>query len=290
MRVRAGGREYAGRGVDLRTVDVSAAELLRAIRRTGSTTDGDAGGESDGGDDVVTVACPEPGPVHDHVGHVRPDLALDLRAALAAAARSRGHEAPEREALAAARAALDDCEVPPVDLREARRRVAAAGEAERELRERVASLRGRVQALRETGHDADEAAVELEAAVRRLSEVETDRVAAEQRLDRAREAAREARDVRARRLELEDRVANLERAARASLAAAVYDEFAAAVGVVPGTGDAGDSPGAFQGDPVTAALAVVRVAAVEAPVVLAVSRVDDAGRAADRLDAPVVVV
>jgi hypothetical protein len=312
VRVRVGGECRTGRAIDLRGADVPARTVVRAVRRDdggsgeGGTGDGDAGGDGDAshpdpladagsprdrdGGPPVTVDCPDPGPVHDHAGYLHPDRSVSLRSALAAAARSRGHEAPERAALAEARAALGDVEPPEVDLSSARRRVAEAGEDAAELGERVAELRGRVRALREAGVDASAAEDELATAARRLSEAETERVAARQRLDRARTAAREARHIRSRRHELEDRVANLERAARASLAAAVHDEFAAAVDAVPGPGEAGDAPGDYDGDPVTAALAVVRVAAVAAPVVLSVRRFETPAAAARTLSAPVVVV
>lgn len=279
--------------------------------------------------DGVRVDCPEPGPAFAHVGHLHPDLALSVRGALAAAARSRGHEPPEADALASARAELASQDVPTVDLEAVERRVAGAGDRERELRERVAALRGRVQALREAtveptrgtivegespvdgelstagadgsrrrGDDGSpapadpvaEAEADYREAIRELTEAETERIAAEQRLEGLRDRLRGARDARRRRFVLQDRVANLERAARESLAGAVYEEFAAAVAAMPGTGDPGEAPGEFEGDPVTAALAVARVAALDAPVVDATDRFPDAATAAKHLDAAVIRV
>jgi hypothetical protein len=297
---------------------------------------------ADGPVDGVRVDCPDPGPAFEHVGHLRPEPSTSLRAALAAAARSRGDEPPEADALAAAREELASHDVPTVDVAAAERRVAAAGEAERELRERVAALRGRVQALRETadhreptgagngteagagngdddrpgtadggrgraldrgrdgGSDAAtgtsgdavdpvaEAEVAYRDAIRELTEAETERIAAQQRLEGLRERIRTARDARRRRLELQDRVANLERAARESLAGLVYEEFAAAVASMPGDGDPGDAPGEFEGDPATARLAVARVADLDAPIVDALGRFPDVRTAARRLDAAVI--
>lgn len=276
MRVVVDGRGLEGRGVDLRDVPVGPGTVVAAVF-------------ADGPVDGVRVRSPSPGPLHDELAHVEPSPAASLRGALAAAARSRGERAPEREALVEARAALAAHEVPTVDLEAERRRTAEAGGRERELSERVAGLRGRVQALREAGLDASEAEAELREAVRALSEAETERVAAEQRLDSLRAAASEARDARRRRLALQDRVSNLERAARRSLAERLYAEFRAAVAAVPGEGDAGGAPGEYEGDPATAALAVVRVASPAAPVVVSVDRFDDAATAARRLDAPVVL-
>lgn len=275
MRVVVDGRERTGRAVDLDGA-VAPDRLHRAV--------------VEGSVEGVTVECPDPGPVHDRVGVVREGMDLWLRGALAAAARSLGEEAPRREELAAARARLADLDAPDVGLSGARRRLAAAGEEEERLRERVATLRGRLQALDDAGAESARAATadELAAATRELTDVETERIAAEQRLDRLTGEARGARDRRERRLELQDRVANLEREARRHLAGVVYERFRAAVAALPGDGDAGAEPGDYEGDPTTAALAVVRVADVAAPVVCATDRLGDAASTATRLDAPVV--
>lgn len=285
MQLAVGGRTFDGPAVDLaaRGVAVDAGAVVDAVRN---------GAERgpDGCWDGLAVRCPTPGPVHSHVAHVRDSMSFDLRAALAAVARARGEVAPERAALEAARDRLAAPSTSEVDLRTVRRRVAEAGAEERRLRERVASLRGRLQAYRETDPEAAESAAEdLSAAVERLTEVETERIAAEQRLERVRRRARDVRDARERRFGLEDEVANLERAARRSLAAAVYNEFDAAVASLPGPdADAGDAPGEYEGDPATAALAVICVADLSAPVVLSCRRFGDATAASTRLDAPVV--
>lgn len=273
MRVDRDGVGRAGRAVDLREAGVDAAAADRAVR------------------EGTWVTCPEPGPVHDRISPVEPGTTLSVRAALADAARSRGAVAPQDEGLADTRAELAALDPPAVDCAEARRRVAEAGEREAALAERVSELRGRLTALEDAGGGAaaDDARSEREAAVERLAEVRTERIAAEQALSQARERAREARDARARRLRLEDRVKNLRRDARDHLAASVRDAFAAAVDAVPGRGEVDEDAG-FAGDPVTAALAVVRVADLDAPVVLACDRFDSPADAAARLDAPVLRV
>ncbi|WP_251342186.1 hypothetical protein [Haloplanus halophilus] len=271
MRVTVAGRVHEGRAVDLDGVDATA--VVRAVR---------------GAEAPVGVECPTPGTVHDHVG-LLPPSSFDRRGALAAAARALGHESAAAAALAEARAELAEASAPTVDLREARRRVAEAGTEAERLRERVAELRGRVQARRETGADTTAVEAQLEEATGRLAEAETERIAAEQALDRAEAAAREARDRRERRLELEDRVANLERRVREELAAAVWERFRSAVEAVPGTATAGASPGEYEGDSVTAALGVARVAPLDAPVVVdGLDRFSGAGPAAEALEAPVI--
>jgi len=273
MRVRIDGTVREGWAVEVRSVD--AAALCRAIRGEASP---------------VHVECPEPGRVHDHVAPLPPS-AFDRRAALAAVARARGHEAEQAGELAAARDELAAVSPPAVDLREARRRVATVGAEEERLRERVAELRGRIQARHETGADTTAVEAQLDAATSDLAEAETERIAAEQALDRAERAAREARDRREKRLELEDRVANLERRVREELAARVWEAFRAAVEAVPGSATVGESPGAYEGDAVTAALGVARLAPLDAPVVVdGLDRFSGADAAAATLDAPVIYV
>lgn len=265
------------RAVDLRAFAFDATIVADAVRA------------ANGADSPLSVDCPDPGPAHEHVGAITPDRGLARRAALAAAARSRGRAAPQDADLAAVRERLDALDPPSVDLRAARERAADASDAEAELRERVASLRGRVRALREVedaagvGASLADAEDDLEAATRRLSEVETERIAAEQALARARERAREARETRRERLRLEDRAGNLRRAAREHLADWVADDFEAALESVPE-----GVPSATVRD----ALAVARVAALDAPVALAgdADPFGSAEAAARWLDAPVVLV
>ncbi|MFB6167864.1 MAG: hypothetical protein ABEJ43_03355 [Haloferacaceae archaeon] len=276
MRLAAAGVERRGEAVDATDLGVDAESLGRAI--AGEPVEG------------VTVDCSPPGPVHDRVGVVRDGARPWLRGALAAAARSLGERAPQADEIEALRARLADHDRSGLGLADARRRLAAAGDEEERLRERVARLRGRVDALAEAGAESARATADadLAAAARALTEAETERIAAEQRLDALEERAREARDRREDRLALEDRLANRERAARERLAGAVYDRFRAAVRTLPGEGTAGAGPGEYEGDPTLAALAVVRVAAVSAPVVVATDRLGGARETADRLDAPVV--
>lgn len=244
---------------------------------------------------AVDIRCPTPGRGHACLACVGPGRVGSPRAAFAAAARSRGHEAPERAELVATRRELAALPEPDAsgdvpDRDELRRRIAGAAADERRHRERVAELRGRLRALREAGEGTEATATELADAVAALSEVETDRVAAEQALAAAERAARADRDRRERRLELEDGLRNLERAARASLAGVVEDEVAAALEAVPGDGRLPDSPGSYEGDRLTAALAALRIADLDAPVVLAADRFPDAEAAAATLSVPVVRV
>lgn len=260
MILRLAGRTCRGPIVDLRGADVDPVALAAAIR---------------GEPSPYVAAAPPAGPVHERAGYVRPGMGLRTKTALAAAARSRGLTAPQGEALARVRgelAALDPDE-PPTPARQP----PDDGEIER-LRERVATLRGRVQALAECGRDPAEERQALRTAARRLSELETRRAASAE----TRERARGQRDRRERRLQLEDRAANLERAARRHLRERVEADYAAAVAALDGPSDPDEA------DPVTAALAVLRVAAVRAPVVLAVDRFPDPATAIRWLGAPVV--
>lgn len=262
-----------GPAVDARDLDVEAEAVVSAVR-----------GESGCG--AVSVNAPRPGPVHERIGYVRPGMGIAVKTALADAARSRGLSAPQDEQLTSVREELDRLSVPAVSTRTERRELGEYDGTTEQLRERVTELRGRLQAVRERGAaaDADEVEAALLSAIRELSEAETEQVAARQRFERAQDEARAARDHRERRLRLQDRVANLERAARAHLRKQVETEYADAVAAVPGRTPA--SP--FDADPVTAALAVGRVADLAAPVVLACDRFTSATAASSWLDTPVV--
>jgi hypothetical protein len=275
VRCRVGDVVRHGRAITVECA-VDPAQLLRAIRDPGPAPE-----------DRVAVVAPAPQPVHEHVGHVHPAMGLRTRTALARAGRTRGLTTPCDEDLAAAREQLASIAVEPGDTTPHRRAVAeTAAETER-ARERVAAARGRLEAAREHGLDVAEASSELEAAVRELSEVETQGAAARQRLDSAREAARDRRETRERQFRLEDRIANLEREARANLVDRLREPYADAIDAVPGSGRVDDP---FAAGPVTAALAVARVGALSAPVVIECDRFGSAARASEFLDAPVVEI
>jgi len=213
---------------------------------------------------------------------------VSLRRELAAAARSRGRSSSVADEIDAIEAKLDAIEVEPVDLAAARRRVAAASGETAQLTERVAALRGDAQARRELGAETDATLDALEAAAAELSAAQTERIAAEEALERATAEARRARDERRRRLRLHDRLRNRRRAARRELASATYPEFRSALDAVPGgsPADAGQEPAAYDGPSASASLAAVRIAALDGPVALAgaaASLVDDVKTAATTL-------
>lgn len=263
MTVRLTDLEWTGDVVDLRGRDVEPAVLVDAIR--------------DPADDRVVRGTP--GPAHEYVGWLRPGVRLDRRVAFAAVARSLGWTTSQDDDLVAVATELRELETASTDLGDARERAASAGSELDRLRERVAALRGAVRVKREEGLDADEEADELSTAATRLSEAATEREAALQELDRARAAAREAYDLRERRLELEDRAANLRRAARARLADRVRPRVAETLAELGETGPDG-APDALDGgsDPVDeapdvlVALAAAGVAALTAPVVVELDR------------------
>jgi chromosome segregation ATPase len=207
-------------------------------------------------------------------------MGLRTRTALASAARTRGHTTPYDEEIVALREELQSISVDEVSS-QSHRRTLAESETERErLRETVATERGRLQAdgNAETDRRTD--------AIRRLSEVETTAAATREQLDRVRAGRRDRRDRRERRFRLEDRLENQKRAARAHLLEEVRDSYATAVKRAPES----QCSDPFEADPVTAALAVARVASLDAPVVLACDRFDSPATAREWLDTPVVQV
>lgn len=283
MILRVAGRTVCGGVADLRDDSVDASTVVSAIR---------------GRDSPRGTQWPAPSEVHERAGFVRPGMGLATRTALAAAGRSRGLSTPvadELDAVRAEMAAVDErlaASDAPVVRPETE---PSSPDTDRErLRERVAELRGRVQALEAADRDPGDARSRLRDAARRLSELETERVAAVE----TRERARERRDLRDRRFRLEDREANLERDARAHLVDELRGEYAAALDSLAAIGadSTGATPAAtdhvdgdpFEVDPVSAALAVLRVARIRVPVVLAVDRFDGPAAAARWLGAPVV--
>jgi cell division septum initiation protein DivIVA len=236
--------EGAPRVVDRRDTDVDAERLVSAVR--------------DPTDDLLS--CPTPGPAHDHLGWLHPGVALNRRAAFAAVARSCGETAPQLDDLRSVAAELRALDTASTDLVAVRERAATVGAERDRLREQVATLRGAVRARREAGLDASDALDELTATAARLSEVTTEAAAARQALDRARETARDAYDRRERRLALQDRAANLQRAARSTLADRVRPDVEAALEQFDERSLA-DAP-----DPLVA-VAAATVATFDAPVV-----------------------
>lgn len=271
VRVRLGDAERSGRAVDLVGRGVDPTTVLRAVR--------------DPADD--RVVCPEPGPAHERVGLVDGSSVPPL-ATLAAVARSLGERASVDGRLAELRTELERTPAPTPEVAPARERVAEARGRVEERRERVATLQGRLQAAREVGGSAAERDAEdrLVDAVRELSEAETERLAAEEALERARSEAREARDARERRLALQDRIDNLERGTRTELARRVRPRADAAAVAVPGS----RATRFDDADPVTARLAAARVADLRAPVVLVRRRFGSAESAAAWLGVPVLRV
>ncbi|WP_200531011.1 hypothetical protein [Halorubrum sp. LN27] len=257
--------------------------------------------ETPGSDGIVATA-PEPAIPKPAAVIGRVPTGAGLRRELAAAARTLGLSSSIGDELIEIRDAIAAIEVEPVDLDAARRRVAAASGEEERLKERVAALRGGVRARREIESETDgvraetdEALGDLESAAAELSAAQSDRIAAEQALERARERAADARDARERRLELRDRLRNRRRDARRELAREVYSEFRGALAVVPGAAptDAGAEPGAYDGPSLAASLAAVRIADLDGTVALgseAVRWIADRGGAAPQavIDAPVV--
>lgn len=232
----------------------------------------------------LTISCPEPSPLHEHVGCIHPEMGLRVRTALAQAARTRGHTTPHDDDLRAARQSLAELAVETERLASYREAMADVDEALEQARAAVAVARGRLQERRENGQDTEPASARLDEALQQLSEVETSAIAARQEFDRERERLRARRDRRERRFRLEDRVANLERQARTALVEQLREEYRTTLSDVSGA----DPTAEFDADPVSAALAIARLGTVDAPVVLAVDRFDSPAAASEWLDTPVV--
>jgi hypothetical protein len=216
--------------------------------------------------------------LYNHVGVIAPGLSLCRRRALVAAARSLEMTTSVDEAIDETEAELQSLSGSVPSRVDARRRVAETAADLDAKRERVATIRGRLQ---ETNDGSIQA--EYRSAIRELSEAETEHAAAKEALDNARNRARNARDTRDRRLRLEDRLRNLERTARAELRTAVSPAVEAALSALPSR----DVASFESADPVSTALALVRTGRIETPVMLACRRFPDRGAAERWLKAPV---
>lgn len=216
--------------------------------------------------------------LYDHVGVVAPGLSLRRADALAAVARSLDVETSVDTERREMRAKLEGLAEPVPSRTAVRRRVAETATDLESKRERVATLRGRLQEA-EDEHLGDE----YRDAIRELSEAETDHVAAKEALAEARHRARTVRDSRETRLRLEDRLGNLRRTARRERLETVEPMVDAAVAKVPDS----DAEGYADADPISAALALIRIGRVEPPVVLACGRFESRREAARWLDASV---
>lgn len=274
--------EY-GRAFDLRDRAIGVDAVQEAV---GSASTGAESG-------AIRIRCPAPCPVHGRVGVVEPGRSYPLQAALAATARRLGHESSVATELDDVRERLAALELPGVSLEAERRRVAETDDATA-LEEQVATLRGQLEAARERGDDPEALAEARERAVADLAERRTERIAAEQSLQCARESAREARDRREARLRLEDRERNLEREARRELARQLEPGFERALASLPCAGPPadrlGEDPWTVDGPDAVGALAVCRLAPIRAPVVIAGEWFASATVATAALDAPVILV
>ena len=216
--------------------------------------------------------------LYDHVRVIAPGLSLCRRAALLAAARSLDIETSVDPMIEDVRSELRSLSEPVPSCADARRRVAETESVLQARRERVATVRGRMQ-------EAPDGAFEDEyrTAIRELSEAETEHTAAKESLADARERARNARNVRDRKIRLEDRLDNLRRTARRELISAVKPRVSAAASELPDC----DADSYADTDSVSAALALVRIGHTERPIVLACRRFPDRDSAERWLRSPV---
>lgn len=272
MRISGRGLDRVGGAIDLRGSGLAAADLDAAI--------------GDPGNDLVSGAMP--GPFHDYVGVIRPEMALDRRGALAAAGRTRGLSAPQAAAIERLDEEIAAIDPDAPDLQVARRRVADAGADLEALREQVERTSGRLAERRDAGRPTDDLEDRLADLTRELTEAETEAIAAREALSAAEAAAAEARDAREQRLSLVDRRENRRREARQWFVDELAGPFERAVRALPIDAEPG-APDSFDGTDRDAALAIARIASVDAPIVVADAPFETAIAARAALDAPVVL-
>ncbi|WP_410765923.1 hypothetical protein [Haloferax sp. DFSO60] len=269
------GTVRTGRGIDLLGFELDAETVADAVRDEASVPE-------------LTIDCPAPGPGHETLGVVSSSLSSPGNL-FEAVGRSRGESSPADSDLARLEARRRDvstsANATPPDLDSARQRVAETGADVARLREETAALRGRLTAHREAEDDGAVADVgrKLRETTTKLSEVETERIAAEQRLSALEREARGVRDQREERLKLEDALDNRRRESRAYFS----DRYASAAEQTAET-LADFASGSVAFDSLLTTLACIRLADLDAPVVLACDFFDDAETAAAALDTPVI--
>lgn len=216
--------------------------------------------------------------LHRYVAVIAPGMSFPRREALIATARSRGVTTSVDESIREIETELKSLPEPVPSRTELRRQVAETEANLEAKRERVATLRGRLQ-------ETDDGSIEDEyrAAIRSLSEAQTRHNAAVEALEEARNRARTVRNARERRLRLTDRLENLERTARSELVATIRPSVEAELCELPKRSfDSLDDA-----DPVSTALVLVRIGVIETPITLACRRFPDRDTAERWLEAPV---
>lgn len=272
MRVRVGETERIGQALDLRSSDLGADRLVGAARDPA---------------DELLVASP-PRPPHRQVGLIRPEMRFDCGVALAEAGRSIGLESPQSAEIARLNRRIAAIELETPDLQAARRQAAEAGSDVSVLSEQVARTSGRLNARRDAALSTDDVEQRLAEFTRKLTEAETEAIAAQEALSRAEARAEAARDARAERLSLVDRRENRRRGARQWFRSALGEQFERALRSLPVEAEPA-FPVDFDGPNHEAALAIARIADLSAPVVLVESPFERVIEAQGSLDGPVIL-
>ncbi len=270
------------------TVTCGRAVALDALADPRTVARAVRDGEATDAQTTIRVRARRPHPVHERVGCLHPEMGLHVRTALAEAARARGLSTRFDREIRKLNKRLSNLFIESVETTDERRAVAAASTTTEQLQEEAAEARGELIARREGDGETNAVAAEFREVARDLSEAETTAAAARQNLARRRREARAARDRLERRLELEDDLANRRRQARAALVDRVRGAYESTVARVPGGPESVTDP--FDVDAVTAALAVARLAAFDAPVVLGCDRFSTPRAASAWLGAPVIRV
>lgn len=238
----------------------------------------------------VDVSGASPGPVHSHVGFIHDGMGLRHRTALARAGRTRGMETPydgELATLREKRERLDEA----IDGEQSstaathREQIAATDAEVSTLREAVASARGKLEVCRANDLETASAAEELRNTISELSERETEHHAARELLDRSQSNRRAKRDRLEERFRLTDRIANLERQARAFIVDDLHETYCEAFRRIAVLSPPKEP---FESSPVDAAIAIASIADLSAPIVLVADRFEDPANARAVLEVPII--
>jgi len=267
------GEERPGPAIDARALAVDADALVESIRTTSDDT----------------VSCPPPSHAHTHIGFVHPETTLSRRSAQAAVARTRGFTTEFDHEIRRTRRELATMELPTADVSAAMEAVAAASADVDSRRDEVARLGGIVAATDGPNAEADSSAdtvgdaqAKLRTEAAALAEAETALQTAREELALERDRQRAANDARERRLRLQDRLENLRRDARRTLAVDEAARTERALDAIPDWPEASADA--------RYALALARNAHCRAPVVVTDDPFRTAVQARACLAAPVILV
>ncbi|MGM0605140.1 MAG: hypothetical protein ACQETB_05655 [Halobacteriota archaeon] len=230
----------------------------------------------------------DPAVGYDRIGRLTDTPRWSVKTLIAAGARSREDDpvpTPTER-----RSDTADEQVPSTvgDRRRLRKRVAELSRRQDRLEAREATLRTAIADAARSGYRSTAQKQELDSVLKRLTEVETSKIAAQQRQEALEKRAQCRRETQLAGMRKHDRLSNRERDVRRRVATKWYPAFRAAVQAVSDEAVPGNHPSGYVGDRFTAQCAALKISAFESPILLETDRFDDPTEAATTMDVSIV--